>query len=413
MRRLSASPHCLNWNWRNLGRLRHALVVVAQSFAVVLAQQGDRSNSLSSTEAAESSDRRRTVESPSDNAGTSITIQWWRPHDDFVAEGRAAHAAPLLDRYCLVGGDLTTGIAKPFISRAADRPLITHGVQSGDVSIGSGVVWARADRPARMLVEVSTTDSFKIIRNAVFVDALPETDFTAKALLEGLPPGQDIFYRISFQDHASPNIIGETPGRSLPHRAERPALRFVSLVGRYRGAGLGHRRNARRHADLCGDARQSSGFLHPFGRQHLCRLPDSGAAEAAERPDLEKHRHRGEIQGRRNARRVSRQLQIQSARPQCARLQRRGADLRAMGRSRDHQRLVAGRSLRIGRLCGEEHPHAGGARQPRLPRIHADARGGRRKPGASIARSPMGRCSTCSCSTCAPTAPRTPRATSR
>jgi alkaline phosphatase D len=53
------------------------------------------------------------------------------------------------------------GIAHPFISRANDRPLITHGVQSGDVSADSGVIWARADRPSRMLVEIATTDSFK------------------------------------------------------------------------------------------------------------------------------------------------------------------------------------------------------------------------------------------------------------
>ena len=53
------------------------------------------------------------------------------------------------------------GIAKPALSRAADRPLITHGVQSGDVSTDAGIVWARADRPSRMLVEVATTDSFR------------------------------------------------------------------------------------------------------------------------------------------------------------------------------------------------------------------------------------------------------------
>ena len=72
---------------------------------------------------------------------------------------------PLTRRRLLTGfastAAIATGIGKPFISRAADRPLITHGMQSGDVSIGSGVVWARADRPARMLVEVATTDSFK------------------------------------------------------------------------------------------------------------------------------------------------------------------------------------------------------------------------------------------------------------
>src|SRR5262245_58440427 len=77
------------------------------------------------------------------------------------------------------------GIAKPYLSRAADRPTVTHGVQSGDVSTDSGIVWARADRPARMVVEASTTGSFKTIVGRAVVDALPESDFTAKALLDG------------------------------------------------------------------------------------------------------------------------------------------------------------------------------------------------------------------------------------
>ena len=100
------------------------------------------------------------------------------------------------------------GIARPSLSFAPDRPQITHGVQSGDVSGGSGMVWARADRPSRMLVEVATTDSFRDVRSGVFIDALPESDFTAKALIEDLPPGQDIFYRISFQDLATA-VFGE------------------------------------------------------------------------------------------------------------------------------------------------------------------------------------------------------------
>ena len=120
------------------------------------------------------------------------------------------------------------GIARPYLSRAADRPLITHGIQSGDVSADSGMVWARADRPARMLVEVATTDSFKTIRGATFVDALPETDFTAKALLEGLPAGQDIFYRIRFQDHSFPDALSEPMvGRFRTAPSERRSVAFV------------------------------------------------------------------------------------------------------------------------------------------------------------------------------------------
>jgi alkaline phosphatase D len=60
-----------------------------------------------------------------------------------------------------------------------------------------------------MLAEVATTDSFKTIQRAVFVDALPESDFTAHALIDGLPAGQDIFYRIRFQDLSEPTIVGE------------------------------------------------------------------------------------------------------------------------------------------------------------------------------------------------------------
>jgi alkaline phosphatase D len=120
------------------------------------------------------------------------------------------------------------GIAKPYLSRAADRPLITHGIQSGDVSLDSGIVWARADRPSRMLVEVATTDSFKNVRSAVFVDALPETDFTAKALIEGLPAGSDIFYRIAFQDHSFPSALSEPQvGRFRTAPGERRTISFV------------------------------------------------------------------------------------------------------------------------------------------------------------------------------------------
>ena len=119
------------------------------------------------------------------------------------------------------------GIAHPSLSFAPGRPQITHGIQSGDVSADSGVVWARADRPARMLVEVATTDTFRDIRRAVFVDALPESDFTAKALPDDLPPGQDIFYRISFQDLSSA-VFGEPKvGHFRTAPADRRSISFV------------------------------------------------------------------------------------------------------------------------------------------------------------------------------------------
>src|SRR5580692_3315935 len=87
-------------------------------------------------------------------------------------------------------------LAKPYLSRAADRPRVVGGVQSGDVDAGSAVVWSRADRPARMRVEYSAVESFATILGAASRDALPEHDFTSKLLLDDLPPGQRIFYRV-------------------------------------------------------------------------------------------------------------------------------------------------------------------------------------------------------------------------
>src|SRR6266702_5796857 len=118
-------------------------------------------------------------------------------------------------------------LAKPHLSRAADRPQIAGGIQSGDVSDGSSVIWARADRPARMQVECSTVESFKTIIAAASGDATPNADFTSKLLLNDLPPGQDIFYRVRFDDIAT-GIAGES--RVGRFRSAPAAGRSISFV---------------------------------------------------------------------------------------------------------------------------------------------------------------------------------------
>jgi alkaline phosphatase D len=86
------------------------------------------------------------------------------------------------------------------------RPAITDGVASGDVAGRSAVVWSRADRPARIVVEWATTDAFRDARRVVGPAALPETGYTARVVLTDLPAGQRISYRVRFQDLASPRI---------------------------------------------------------------------------------------------------------------------------------------------------------------------------------------------------------------
>ena len=119
-------------------------------------------------------------------------------------------------------------LAMPYLSRAADRPQMAQGLQSGDVNADSGVVWARSDRPSQMLVEVSTTESFANLRALPPVAALPESDFTAKLLVENLPAGQEMFYRVRFRDLSHPTILGEPlTGRFRTAPAGRRDVSFV------------------------------------------------------------------------------------------------------------------------------------------------------------------------------------------
>ena len=118
-------------------------------------------------------------------------------------------------------GLLLSGL--PAISRAADRPLVSHGLQSGDVTADSAMIWARADRPADMLVEVATTESFRNARRLPPVHALPARGQAAKLLLTDLPPDQEVFYRVAFRSLDDVNLLGEP------------------LVGRLRTAPLGRR----------------------------------------------------------------------------------------------------------------------------------------------------------------------------
>src|SRR6476646_2382412 len=128
----------------------------------------------------------------------------------------------------MTGAGALSTIAMPYLSRADGRPQITHGVQSGDVGTDGGVVWARADRPSQMLVEVATSDSFADARALPPIAALPESDFTAKMLLENLPAGQEIFYRVRFRDLAHIGIDSEPViGRFRTAPADRRDVSFV------------------------------------------------------------------------------------------------------------------------------------------------------------------------------------------
>jgi alkaline phosphatase D len=85
--------------------------------------------------------------------------------------------------------------------------VLPYGVASGDVTSNAAIVWSRTDRPARLLVEYATTESFRNARRIEGPAALMDSDFTAKIDLTALPAGQQIFYRVTFQDLADPKVL--------------------------------------------------------------------------------------------------------------------------------------------------------------------------------------------------------------
>ena len=87
------------------------------------------------------------------------------------------------------------------------RPLIDYGVAAGDPTPGRAVVWAHVDRPARITVEYATSDSFTNARRIRGAIATPATGLTARVALSDLPAGQDIFYRVRFEDPGDPRIV--------------------------------------------------------------------------------------------------------------------------------------------------------------------------------------------------------------
>lgn len=95
---------------------------------------------------------------------------------------------------------LEAGQAPAIVAAPGARPTAPYGVAAGDVTGGRAVVWSRADRPARLVVEYATTDRFADASRVVGPAALPESGLTAKVVLHGLPPGQRVSYRVRFQD---------------------------------------------------------------------------------------------------------------------------------------------------------------------------------------------------------------------
>ncbi len=107
-------------------------------------------------------------------------------------------------------------------------PQLTHGIQIGDVLSHRAIIWSRADRPSRMIVEYSFNSDFKDSKVIQGPLAVENTDYTARIDLNDLPSGQDIFVRVSFQDLNNYQAAGKASSghfRTASDQAEN--IRFL------------------------------------------------------------------------------------------------------------------------------------------------------------------------------------------
>ncbi len=141
----------------------------------------------------------------------------------------------------LVGGGavLFGGGSRAAALVRSGRPAITHGVQSGDATAHGGIVWTRADQPSRMLVDVSTRPDFRHFSTVRGPVLTPDTDFTGKVHLDGLPAGEQIHYRVRVADlHDSSLVSATVPGGFRTAPRTRRDVRFT-WSGDLAGQGFG------------------------------------------------------------------------------------------------------------------------------------------------------------------------------
>lgn len=126
-----------------------------------------------------------------------------------------------------------------FVTDDKYLPNITHGVSSGDVSQDKAVIWSRSDRPAKMIVDVASNESFKNAKRFYGPEVLENSDFTGKTYLRGLEPGQSLFYRVQFQDLSDiKRFSAPIIGRFKTAPAEKTSVRF-GWSGDTAGQGFG------------------------------------------------------------------------------------------------------------------------------------------------------------------------------
>jgi alkaline phosphatase D len=110
---------------------------------------------------------------------------------------------------------------------AVDAPMMEQGIQFGDLTPGRAIVWSRADRPARMMVEYAFDEQFTHSRIVRGPYALEGSDYTARQDLVGLPDGKDVFVKVWFEDLTNDRAKSEPVLGHFHTIGKQESIRFV------------------------------------------------------------------------------------------------------------------------------------------------------------------------------------------
>ena len=213
-----------------------------------------------------------------------------------------------------------------------NRLTLPSGIATGDVTTNSGVLWSRASGPGRLVASLLAVDDGgsplrggrafqRVLRGSAATEG---TDFTARIDAEHLPAGTRFAVTMHFED--AEGNAGETaqgsfstaPDSAANKRASSaadasPAAKASSGRGDTAGQGWGINPDIggmRGYEAMRGA--EPDFFLHS-GDTIYADGPIAAEVTVPDGTDLAQPRHRGGVQGRRDARRVPRPVPLQPA----------------------------------------------------------------------------------------------------
>jgi alkaline phosphatase D len=133
-------------------------------------------------------------------------------------------------------GSLSLGASPAFAAPALARHRLTlpSGVQTGDVTTHSAVLWARSSGPGRLVARVTSGGRVHELTGGW---AREDSDYTAKLPLSGLAPGRE--YDVALHFESDDGASGEVAHSSFRTAAVHPARTSFVWSGDSCGQGWG------------------------------------------------------------------------------------------------------------------------------------------------------------------------------